>query len=49
MPESIDAHGEQPDLSDEQRREGNSFLKSRDLGIPSESSDDGVTDTDFQA
>jgi hypothetical protein len=45
MPESIAARGEVPDLSVEQRDEGNSFLKSQDLGIISESSDEGVTDS----
>jgi hypothetical protein len=46
MPESIAAHGELPDLSDEQRNEGNLFLESQDLGILSESSDEGVTDSE---
>jgi hypothetical protein len=30
MPESIAAHGELLDLSEEQRHEGNSFLKGQD-------------------
>jgi hypothetical protein len=49
MPESIAAHGELPDLLDEQRNEVNSFLKGQDLGIPSESSDEGVTDSDHDS
>jgi hypothetical protein len=47
MPESIAAHGEQPDLSGEQRQGGNSLLNGQDLGIPSEGSDEGVTDSDI--
>jgi hypothetical protein len=45
MPESIAAHGEQQDLPGEQRQGDNSGIESPDLGILSESSDEGVTDS----
>jgi hypothetical protein len=47
MPESIAATENKPHQSGERRKEGNFIPKSRDLGIPSESSDEVVTDSDI--